>query len=74
MPDNPAKGIVDWEKKLFSLGGLLKDNAPKTAETKPDTSYLDNAVKAANESYKEAAEKREAQQKDAKKKPMPRKR
>lgn len=55
--DDPAQGIINWEKNFWSLGGLLNKRSGKPA-SKPDTSYHDQMVKEANESFRRADEKR----------------
>lgn len=55
--DDPAQGIINWEKNFWSLGGLLNKRSGKPA-SKPDNSYLDSQVKAANESFRKADEAR----------------
>lgn len=56
--DDPAAGIEKWEKNFWSLGGLLKGKSPRSSAAKADTSYHDEMVKEANESFRKAAEKR----------------
>lgn len=53
--DNPAQGIINWEKNFWSLGGLLNKRSGKAAP-KPDTSWHDAMVKKANESFRKTAE------------------
>ena len=57
MADNPAQGIINWEKNFWSLGGLLNKRSGKPA-SKSDNSYLDERVKVANESFSKADEAR----------------
>lgn len=51
-----VKPIEDWERNFWSLGGLLNGKKPERRGTKPDTSWHDSMVKAANESFLKAAE------------------
>lgn len=58
MADDPAAGIKNWEEKFFSLGGLLSGKSPKKSASKQDDSYLDEQVKAANDSFRKAADRK----------------
>ena len=80
MPDNdPASGIRNWEQNFFSLGGLLRKKTPqKSADSSVDTSWHDEMVKAANDSFRKTAQKKVVKKalpaKKAKTKLTPRKR
>ena len=50
--DDPASGIENWERKFWSLGGLLKGSTPKKTEAKQDDSWHDEMVKEANDSFR----------------------
>jgi len=56
--DDPAAGIRNWEEKFWSLDGLLDKKAPVKKAAKQDNSYLDEATKEANDSFRKDDEKR----------------